>query len=330
MTELGRLERITNIRSCWPDEACDFTPWLAEEENLSLLAEQLGFGADGFELEGMEINVGPFRADILCRDANSAEGERILIENQYGKTDHDHLGKLITYSSGLKARTVVLICEEVRQEHRAALDWLNEITDEDHRFFAVCVQLFRIGNSPAAPKFEIVVQPNDWAKTVKDLSSVTKRTELTELNVLYIEYWDAFAQLVSTRGGPLRPRKPAPQHWTGFGMGRVNFELNATVNTRDQWIRTGLELFGPNAKGYLALLKSDQEQIEYELGFALDWGFADHRQGAKVAIDLTGVDPTDRNDWRRQHVWMADHLEKLHAVFHNRVRELDKDAASVI
>jgi hypothetical protein len=142
---LGRLEKI-ELRDIWRTEAMDFTPWLAQSENLALLGEALGME---LEIEAQERNVGPFRADILCKDA--LDGSWVLIENQLEHTDHTHLGQLLTYAAGLHAATIVWVAGRFTDEHRAALDWLNEVTGEKFRFFGVEVELWRIGSSPAAP-----------------------------------------------------------------------------------------------------------------------------------------------------------------------------------
>lgn len=159
--ELSRLEPV-ELRKIWPNETDDFTPWLAEEENLSLLADTLNME---LELEAQEVNVGGFRADILCRDTE--DNSRVLIENQLEETNHTHLGQILTYAAGLNAVTVVWIAQKFREEHRAALDWQNENTEEHLRFFGVEIELWKIGGSLPAPKFNIVSKPNptdeeDW------------------------------------------------------------------------------------------------------------------------------------------------------------------------
>ena len=138
--ELSKLKKV-ELREVWPTEDKNFTPWLAEEENLSLLGETLGLE---LELEAQEINVGDFRADILCKNEDDSW---VVIENQFEKTDHDHLGKILTYAAGLDARTVVWIAEEFREEHRAALDRLNETTDERFHYFGIEIKAWKIGDS---------------------------------------------------------------------------------------------------------------------------------------------------------------------------------------
>lgn len=158
---LDKLIKL-NLRDIWKDEAQDFTPWLASEDNLNLLGETLRME---LELKAREQNVGPFSADILC--TNKDDGSLVLIENQLDKTDHKHLGQLMTYAAGLDTVSIIWISKEFTDEHRAALDWLNEITNIEFRFFGLEIELWKIGDSSPAPKFNIVCKPNDWSRSIK-------------------------------------------------------------------------------------------------------------------------------------------------------------------
>lgn len=175
--DLGRLERVA-LRDIWTTEAQDFTPRLAQPENLAVLSETLNMD---LETVGQEESVGPFRADILCR--NTLDYSWALIENQLERTDHSHLGQLLTYAAGLQTVTIVWVAATFTDEHRAALDWLNEITDERFRFFGLEVDLWRIGNSPTAPKFNIVAKPNEWTRSVGKSTRRLRFTDLTERNL---------------------------------------------------------------------------------------------------------------------------------------------------
>jgi len=154
--ELGRLVPETNLRSVWPDEARDFTPWLARPENLEVLEDALGLT---LEVEGTDHGVGPYRADIVCRDD---EGRRVFIENQLEATDHQHLGQLLTCAGGLDGRVMVWIARHFTDDHRAAIDWLNTNTRDGVEFYAVEIQLWRIGVSGLAPRFDVVCRPTVW------------------------------------------------------------------------------------------------------------------------------------------------------------------------
>ena len=157
---LGYLERI-DLRKIWATEAEDFTPWLALPDNIKLLADTLGVN---LEVEAQEKFVGPFRADILCKDIGTDTW--VLVENQLERTDHKHLGQLLTYAAGLQAVTIVWVAANFTDEHRATLDWLNKITDANFRFFGLEVELWRIVDSPAAPKFNVVSKPNNWSRQI--------------------------------------------------------------------------------------------------------------------------------------------------------------------
>jgi hypothetical protein len=193
---LGRLERI-ELRAGWPHEAASFTPWLAQTENLRLLGETLGLT---LEPEGTEMSVGPFRADILCRDVG--QDRLVLIENQLEQTDHTHLGQTLTYTAGLNASVVIWVAKSFTEEHRAALDWLNDATDQRFHFFGVEVELWSIGGSLPAPRFNVVVKPNDWSRTVSRAARSVQSGEITELGQERLAYWTAFRQTLDQHPFP--------------------------------------------------------------------------------------------------------------------------------
>ena len=192
---LGRLTRV-ELRDIWLSEASDFTPWLAGEENLAVLSEAL---AIDLELEAQEKSVGPFRADILCKDIGT--GAWVLIENQLERTDHNHLGQLLTYASGLEAVTIIWIAARFTEEHRSTLDWLNKITDDSFRFFGLEVELWKIGSSPAAPKFNIVSKPNDWSRSVAQAARAIDETELSDIRRLQLGVLDRASSRARWFGG---------------------------------------------------------------------------------------------------------------------------------
>lgn len=311
---LGRLEHV-DLRSEWGSEARDFTPWLAEEANLGLLGDTLGVE---LELEGMEQSVGPFNADLLCKEM--VTDEWVIIENQLDKTDHGHLGQTITYAAGLGATTIVWIARRFREEHRAALDWLNEITSEDVKFFGVEVELWRIGNSPAAPKFNVVCKPNDWTKQVR---RVQHDGELSDLKQLQREYWRAFFEVVEERCNGPRPRTPRPQSWTNLAVGRSNCYLSVAMNTLEDFLKVELNLTGDDAAALFELLRQEQEEIETEVGAELDWLPKPNAQRCQVAKYWHGDDPLDRDQWPEQHRTLADMLQRFYEAFSPRLKRMD-------
>ncbi len=200
--ELLKLVPV-ELRSKWTNEANDFTPWLAKDENLELLGETLGFE---LELGGQEVNVGSFRADILCK--NTADNTWVVIENQLEKTVHWHLGQILTYFAGLDAHTIIWIASEFQDEHRAAIDKLNEITQEEYQFFGIEIKLWKIDDSQAAPQFEIVSNPNNWNKNIR--STINKNFSDTQHQ--HLEFWTQFTDYMEQRGNDIILPEPKIYH----------------------------------------------------------------------------------------------------------------------
>lgn len=318
MTTLGRLEKVP-LRDFWKHEAADFTPWLAAEENISLLEEVIGLE---LAVEAQEQRVGPFRADLLCKDTGS--NQWVLIENQIESTDHRHLGQLLTYAAGLEAVTIVWIAERFTEEHRAALDWLNQITDERFTFFGLEIELWRIGDSPIAPKFNLVSKPNNWAKAVSGVAKEIEMGQLTETRQRQLQYWSDFNVLLSQRNGVIKPRKSFPQHWLdySFNMGIGIIYPNATINMRSSLVEVTLLISGPNRLAIFGKLQDDRAAIETALNTSLNWReLPSHRQSQITASRLNS-DLTQQAQWPTFHTWHADTLEAFRKCFVPRVKSM--------
>lgn len=222
--ELGNLERIEDLRLVWRNEAYDFTPWLAEEDNMSILGD-----AVGIEISEMttESSVGGFSADIVAKETGT--DRIIVIENQLEDTNHDHLGKIITYSSGKDASIIIWVVKNARDEHKKAIEWLNNHMDENIDFFLVQVELWKIGESAPAPRFNVLEQPNNWAKEIKKISQ-----EKSETMSFKLDYWTAFSDYVFEQSEFSRlfnKRKPSTDHWYTVGSGSSGFHFSFLVNT---------------------------------------------------------------------------------------------------
>lgn len=319
MSALGRMTRV-DLNEIWRTEAQHFTPWLASEENLALLSETLGLD---LEHEATEKSVGPFRADILCKDLN--DGSWVLIENQLGRTDHAHLGQLLTYAAGLKTVTIVWIAANFTDEHRATLDWLNAITEEDFRFFGLEVELWRIGDSPAAPKFNVVSKPNEWSKSVSRGRKQIDASDLSGVKAAQLAYWTAFAEALRDHGGPLRPQKPRPQHWMNLRVGRSGFLLGTLVNSQKSTIGVELVMTDDDAKAHFHLLAQEKDAIEAELGAALTWQPLPGKKFTRILLTRENTDFSKESQWPEQHAWFIDRLERFYAVFADRIRNLNAE-----
>jgi len=328
VTELGRLESV-DLRVAFDKESGDFTPWLAQESNIALLGETLGID---LELEAQEKNVGAFRADILCKD--TASGAWVLIENQLERTDHAHLGQLLTYAAGLEAVTIVWIAKSFTEEHRATLDWLNEITDDRFNFFGLEVELWRIGSSVPAPKFNIVSKPNDWTRQVSRGVN-TLAGELTPAKQLQLEYWTAFREYLRASETFLKPTKPLAQAWMNIALGRNGFTLAAIASMYDSEaesydsneIRAEMVITTPNAKQCFAALEAQKAALEAKVGEALSWHNPPEIKSAKVYLRRR-AQLEDRDTWPEQHAWLRQKLEALHRTFGPVVKRLDVSSPS--
>lgn len=314
MTKLGRLEKV-ELRDVWANEAGDFTPWLAGEDNITLLGDTIGLE---LEVEGQEESVGPFRADILCKD--TASNNWVLIENQLERTDHIHLGQLLTYAAGLDAVTIVWVAQRFTEEHRAALDWLNEKTDDDVNFFGLEIELWRIGDSAMAPKFNVISKPNDWARTVKTTAA---KTELSDSKQLLLEYWSGLIEFMQNKDPNFRLPKATPNSWLIFSVGKTYFQIFTRASRQKHEIGVYLCISGPDRLCYFDFLEQEHRQeAEQSIGLSLDWRRIPEKKESHIELYYK-CDLVDKNDWSRQFEWLNNAVEKMHRYFSPIVRQLD-------
>ncbi|MGB7264816.1 MAG: DUF4268 domain-containing protein [Terracidiphilus sp.] len=316
--ELARLERV-DLRSVFPKEAAAFTPWLANEENLALLGDTIGLD---LELVAQEKEVGPFRADILCK--NTETDEWVLVENQIEKTDHNHLGQILTYAAGLDAVTIVWIAASFTDQHVAALEWLNEKTNGTIRFFGLEIELWRIGNSPPAPKFNIRSKPNDFVKSVQ---SATGDVALSEVGQLQQRFWTEFFEYIEKSKSPVKCRKPGPHRWMHHPIGIWAFHLSSTLlsdkNGADgPKVRVGLTVNGE--KRFRALEKL-RGVIDQKLGADLVWESTEGQKICRIYRQRLW-DFTDENTWPELREWLKGNLEDFQRVFVPIIQGLDQAA----
>ena len=311
--DLGNLKRV-NLRKKWPDEASDFTPWLAREENMEKLSLALGLE---LQVENIEVSVGPYSADILARDVGS--DRYVVIENQLRKTNHDHLGKLITYGSVLDASANVWITSEFTEEHKKALDWLNDHTSDEISFYGVILELWQIDDSKPAVRFNVISKPTDIIRK----TAITKASEnLSETKKLQLEFWTKFREKLSKRKEIPSVQSARPQYWFDVSLGRSGIHLSNTANTFDDKI--GVRVYIENKVANVALpqLLQMKEEIEAEIGEKLEWDpnpeNLDKTIGLKRDADLT-----KRENWEEYLDWLTDMTIKFRKTFSKRVKSLD-------
>ena len=277
--KLGKLQEI-DIRKVWQHEQYDFSKWLAGEENIQELGDALNLSLTDVETEKF---VGNYRCDILCKD--ELTGKVVLIENQLESTNHDHLGKMITYASGLDASVVVWIVASARQEHASAIEWLNKHTDDDLSFFLVEVHAYRIGDSDPAPQFKIIEQPNDFAKSVK---SIAKSADISETEKNRLEFWTQLNEVIEERGKPFNKRKATTDHWYCVAMGSSECYISMDLVNKEHKIRVGVWI--NDNKQLYDYFYEHKKEIETFCGFELTWDRLDNKKASFAGTYIQGLD----------------------------------------
>lgn len=286
MLELGRLEEV-NVRELWIHEQYDFSNWLAKEENMELLNEVLGLTLVDIE---KEVFVGAYRCDLVAKDETS--GQNVIIENQLEASNHDHLGKIVTYASGLDANVIVWIVKEAREEHRSAIEWLNNNTNKNLNFFLIEIHAYRIGNSLYAPKFEIVEKPNDFIKNAK---IQTGSEELNKSQSERLVFWTRFNDVVSERGKPFNLRKATTDHWYDVAIGVSGVLVEITLVNKEGCV--GIALYIIDDKELFDSLNEKKIEIESKLGFELDWQRLDGKKASRIIYRIPGLNFDDHSNY---------------------------------
>lgn len=309
MIKLGKLTKVNDLRKVWSSEPYDFTPWLAKEENLEVLGNEVGLE---IELIETEAKTGTFSTDILAKDAFTEDC--IIIENQLEETDHDHLGKLMVYAAGHDAKTIIWIVKNVREEHRQAIDWLNEHTDTEVNIFLIKIELWKIGDSDIAPKFNIISSPNNWSKTVKN----SHNTEQTNSELLQLEYWNEFSNFVDNNSSIFKSRNyQQPHNWYSLPLGKdSHIELNLDSNKKT----VSTQVYIPDNKKLFDYLLNQKEQIEEEMDHSLLWDKKEKRKLTKITISHN-LNPTDKNNWEKSVKLHLEDAEKIYSVFKDKIDE---------
>ena len=304
MVNLSRLEEIKDLRTVWPHEAQDFTPWLSQDDNIALLADAVGLDITVDETESL---VGDFHVDIFASETGT--DRKIIIENQLEDTNHDHLGKLITYASGKSADVIVWVVKHAREEHKAAIEWLNNHTDEKIGFFLCEIKLYRIGVSEPAVKFEVIEKPNDWTKEVK------KSESANETQQRRYDYWAAFQDYAFQNklfAKNFNRRKPSMEHYIDFGIGSSACHIAVLqIHKRNELV---VEIYINDDMDLFHSLFDKKEAIENDAGLSFNWLELPERKASRIAIEKD-VTFADKSQWNTQFDWIIDVVLKMKKAF---------------
>ncbi|RJP32219.1 MAG: DUF4268 domain-containing protein [Candidatus Omnitrophota bacterium] len=297
---IGRLDKV-DLRKAWMKETKDFSTWL--ENNLDILSEQIGFDLSPIE---REKSVGTFSADIFAEGPN---GDTVVIENQLEKTDHDHLGKLITYLSNLEAKTAIWITSEPRPEHVTAINWLNEISPADTAFFLVKVEAYKIGESEPAPLFTAICAPSEEAKQIGE-----QKQQLAERHLRRLDFWKQLLEKAKSKTNLHSNVSPSKDNWITAGAGKSGMGWIYVITLS----RGSVELFidrGPDKKDetdkIYEKIYNDREKIENLFGEPLVWDKVEGRRVCRIRSICTLGGLKDAARWDKIQEDLTDRMMRL-------------------
>ena len=306
MENLGKLEKVNDIRKVWPDEARNFTCWLAKEENLAILSDEIGLT---LELIERESPVGSFNVDIFAKVQDTEQ--KVIIENQLEQSDHDHLGKVLTYASNKDAEILIWIVKRARQEHQRAIEWLNQHTDDKISVFMIEIELWKIGDSKLAPRFNIVVQPDAWDKIQRSTDPATGS------QLFCMEFWNEFQDYASSDSVfsqyYTRLRKPSKQNAQDMPFGNPDLWTFAKFDTRKNTITCGIYI--PYSKKHYEQIKNSQQIIDKYFPTEKEDIIKDEKEGrqstyitiSKDNCDVSSHDSKQRGEYFK---WICDNAVK--------------------
>jgi hypothetical protein len=309
--EFGKVSKV-NLRDIWLKEEHHFTPWLCE--NLDKLGEAIGID---IELKQREASVGKFELDILAQDIS--RDRVVVIENQIEPTDHKHLGQLITYASFFKAGVIIWISETIQEQHRAAIDWLNEITSDEIEFFAVEIEVFKIEDSKPALNFKLKAFPNEWQKTTKwGNPNVSDKMEA------YRFFFQQLIDELRTKHRFTNAKAGQPQSWYSFSSGisgilyGISFAKGNKVRA-ELYIDTGDY---ESNKNIFNKLKVFEKEIHDAFNAPLEWEFMENKRASRIAIYRDGSIDSDKETLNTIRNWSIENILKIKSTFEKRLKKI--------
>ncbi len=296
-------------RKMWPNEALNFTPWLVD--HIEELGEKIGME---LEVVGREVSVGPYSADILAKDISS--NDYVVIENQLEKTNHDHLGKSITYASALNAKTIVWIATDFTEEHKKAFDWLNDNTNEDLSFWAIQLELWQVGEDTASMRFNIVCKPNTDVKTIK-----TKSNSESETTKMQLRFWTMFREKLMATKKFSSLHTPRAQYWFDVALGRSGINLSNTCNAQKSIVGVRVYISHKVVSTFLPLLLARKEEINKELGCEPEWIPNPDAIDKTITLQYQ-TDLSDPQKVEESLDWMVEKTIKFRDVFSKEIKNI--------
>ena len=309
--DLGQLRNVSP-RQKWSNEARDFTPWIAN--NIELLNGALGLE---LEVENIEVAAGPYSADILARDTGT--DKYVVIENQLEKTNHDHLGKALTYASVLDASTIIWIAPEFTEEHAKALDWLNDHTNDEISFYGVQVELWQIDESKPALKFNVISRPN---QAVRQAAKAKATDDLSETKKFQLEFWTRFKEKLEKTKKIASIQTPQAQYWFSVALGKSSIHLSNTCNTDENSVGVRVYIGNKISDKMLPFLESKKDEIERTIGQKLQWN-PNPGNRDKIIVLHHKTDFKDEAKVNEALDWLVEYTIKFRETFSRVIKGVD-------
>lgn len=301
---IGKFVEV-DIRDLWKHEQYDFLEWLSKEENIENLNDILGLTLVDISKEAY---VGSYRCDIFAKDETT--GTKVIIENQLEASNHDHLGKIITYASGLDAKVVVWIVKQAKEEHRSAIEWLNNNTNNELNFFLIELHAYKIDDSNPAPMFEVIEKPNGFIKNTK---AINNQDNLNKSQSERLEFWNKFNEVVEQNGKPFNIRKATTDHWYDVALGTSEAHISINLVNKSSYVV--IDVYINDNKELFDNLMDKKDIIESELGFKLVWDRLDNGKASRIKYRIKGLNFDDHSNYEELMKEIIDKVIIMRSVF---------------
>ncbi len=301
---IGKFVEV-DIRDLWKHEQYDFSEWLSKEENIENLNDILGLTLVDISKEAY---VGSYRCDIFAKDETT--GTKVIIENQLEASNHDHLGKIITYASGLDAKVVVWIVKQAKEEHRSAIEWLNNNTNNELNFFLIELHAYKIDDSNPAPMFEVIEKPNGFIKNTK---AINNQDNLNKSQSERLEFWNKFNEVVEQNGKPFNIRKATTDHWYDVALGTSEAHISINLVNKSSYVV--IDVYINDNKELFDKLMDKKDIIESELGFKLVWDRLDNGKASRIKYRIKGLNFDDHSNYEELMKEIIDKVIIMRSVF---------------